>query len=130
MSCLTKVSSSKSNSTEFLEHNLEDDNIKQQCINHLKFEIEDSNMKEMFYSILKDNQYIPTKIEKLCIDLSLLLSLENKFKEEENAFLNCSISKFKDTDYKISKSELLYIIVKCSMIYNKESSIEKHNLFI
>ena len=131
MSVLTKVSSSKSQSTEFLEHDVQNDDINLEMIKHLRAEILDCCFKKMFYQILHNNEYIPAKLEQLCIDLSILLSLENKKKEEDFMFLNSSIAKFKDADYKISKSELLYIVVKCSLIFNRESSVERcGNLFI
>lgn len=126
----TKVSSDKSVSpTEYHSHLCNDD-IQLELIKHLRDEIYRCEFKKMFYEILHDNQYLPNRLEKLCIDLSLLLNLEHKHKESDNAFLNSSIMKFKDPDYKISKSELLHIVVMCYNIFNRESSVEKCNLFI
>lgn len=128
---MTKVSSSKSVSpTEYHSHLCNDD-IKLELIKHLKDEIYGCEFKKMFYQILHDNQYTPSIMEKMVIDLSLLLSLENKRHEDDFMFLNNSIAKFKDTDYKVSKSELLYVVVKCYTIFNKENSVDKcNNLWI
>lgn len=134
MSVQTKVSDSPV-STVYIEQERQSpigwcENIRQCLIFHLKSEIDKVDFTVCFYNIMNKNEYLPTQLINLCINLSLYLDLTKKTKETDVSFINNSLAKLKDPDYKMTKSELLYTVVNCQSIYKRECSLEKLNLFI